>query len=319
MTGVIRVLGGDLPASDAGPTYLHEHLIVDSPLVEGRWPHIHLPSVDEGVDEVRTCIRSGVRTMVDAMPAASGRKVERLGRISILTGMRIVASTGLHTDKYYEEVDWTREESPEQLAERFIADVEIGIDRHDYLEDETDRTDLRAGIVKVGAIAEDLSERDRRLFEAAAITSLRTGVPVLTHTEAGLGGVNQITELLDLGVDPGRIALSHTDKIADSSYHEEMLSAGVNLCYDQALRWPGENQTARLVAEMVTAGFGGQVMLGTDGARRSLWKTLGGSPGLAWLHGGFVDLLASHGLDEEQISQLFVDNPARYLSLHPGS
>lgn len=319
MTGVIRVLGGDMPASDAGPTYVHEHLIIDSPLVEGRWPHIHLPSVDEGVDEVRTCIRSGVRTMVDAMPAASGRKIERLGRISILTGMRVVASTGLHTDRYYEDVGWTREETPEQLADRFIADIEVGIDRHDYLENETDRTDLRAGLVKVGALTEDLSDRDRRLFEAAAMTTLSTGVPVLTHTEAGLGGVNQITELLELGVDPQRIALSHTDKISEPAYHEEMLSTGVNLCYDQALRWTGENQTAFLIAEMVAAGFVGQLMVGTDGARRSLWSTLGGTPGLAWLHEGFVELLADRGLDQSQIDRIFVENPARYLTLRaPG-
>lgn len=319
MTGVIRVLGGDLPVEEAGPTYIHEHLIIDSPLIEERWPHIHLPSVDEGVNEVRTCIHNGVRMMVDAMPAASGRCVERLARISVITGMRVVASTGLHTAKYYNDVEWTRTESPEQLAERFIADIEVGIDRHDYLEDETDRTDLRAGIVKVGSLTEELSDRDRRVFEAAALTSDETGVPVLTHTEGGLGGINQITELVELGMDPGRIALSHTDKIADPGYHEEMLSAGVNLCYDQALRWTGENQTALLVAEMVAAGFGGQLMLGTDGARRSLWATLGGSPGLAWLHGGFVDLLADHGLDRDQIERLFVDNPGRFLSLTPGS
>lgn len=319
MTGVIRILGGDLAANEAGPTYIHEHLIIDSPLVEERWPHIYLPSVDEGVEEVRTCIRNGVRMMVDAMPAASGRAVERLARISVLTGMRVVAATGLHTSKYYDDVEWTRTETPEQLAERFIADIEIGIDRHDYLGDEPDRTDLRAGIVKVGSLTEVPSDRDRRVFEAGVLTSQRTGVPILTHTEGGLGGIDQISELIELGADPGRIALSHTDKVGDPGYHTEMLSSGVNLCYDQALRWTGENRTALLVAEMVAAGFGGQLMLGTDGARRSLWSTLGGSPGLAWLHGGFLDLLARQGLSKPQIERLFVDNPARYLSLHGGS
>lgn len=315
MTGVIRVLGGDLPAAEAGPTYVHEHLIIDSPLIAERWPHIHLPSVDEGVEEVRPCIRNGVRMMVDAMPAASGRSVERLARISILTGMRVVASTGLHTAKYYDDVEWAHSESPEQLAERFIADIEVGIDRHDYLGDETDRTDLRAGVVKVGALSEDLSDRDRRLFEAAVRTSLQTGVPILTHTEDGLGGINQIDELLQLGVDPERIALSHTDKVWDLGYHQEMLSAGVNLCYDQALRWTGENQTALLIVEMLAGGYGEQLMVGTDGARRSLWSSLGGSPGLAWLHGGFLTLLEGHGLENEQIESLFVDNPARLLTL----
>ncbi len=313
--GLIRVLGGDLPAPQAGPTYVHEHLIIDSPLVEQRWPHILLPSVDEGVSEVSNCIRAGVRMMVDAMPAAAGRNVERLARISVLTGMRVVASTGLHTEKYYDNVEWAQTESAENLAERFIADIELGIDRHDYLADEPDRSELRAGIVKVGSLSEQLSARDRRLFEAAALTAQRTGVPILTHTEGGVGGINQIDELVQLGVDPGRVALSHTDKIADLGYHREMLSTGVNLCYDQALRWSAENQTARLLAEMFAAGFGDQLMVGTDGARRSLWSSLGGAPGLAWLYEGFRDQLEARGLDVGLIDRLFVSNPARYLTL----
>lgn len=315
MSGIIRTLGGDLAAADAGPTYVHEHLIIDSPLIATRRPEIHLPSAEEGVAEVQTCIGAGVRTMVDAMPAASGRNPERLARVGVLTGMRIVASTGLHTSKYYETVGWTWSESPEQLAERFIADIEVGIDRHDYLTGEPDRTSLRAGIIKVGSLTEELSSRDQRLFEAAAITSDRTGAPILTHTEGGLGGMSQINRLLDLEVDPGRIALSHTDKIGDPGYHEEMLSTGVSLCYDQALRWTGDNQTASLTEAMIAAGFGGQLLVGTDGARRSLWATLGGSPGLAWLHGGFPELLADRGLARGDIDRIFIDNPARYLSL----
>lgn len=315
MSGLIRVLGGEMPADEAGVVYAHEHLIIDSPLVAHRWPHIHLPSVDEGAEEVRTCVRAGVRTMVDAMPAGSGRDPERLARISILTGIRIVACTGLHTSKYYEGVEWAQTESAERLAQRFVADIEIGIDRHDYLGPEPDRTDVRAGIVKAGSLTEELTDRDRRLFEAVAITSATTGVPILTHTEGGRGGVAQIRELLDLGVEPARIALSHTDKVADPGYHREMLEAGVYLCYDQALRWHGDNQTAWLIVEMAAAGFADRILLGTDGARRSLWKTLGGEPGLAWLHDGFPALLADSGLSEDDISRMFVDNPARYLSL----
>ena len=56
-------------------------------------------------------------------------------------------------------------------------------------------------------------------------------------------------------------------------------------------------------------------MVGTDGARRSLWSTLGGAPGLAWLHEGFVELLADRGLSQGQIESIFVQNPARYLTL----
>lgn len=308
MTDVIRTIGGDLSADLTGPVYAHEHLIIDTRLVAETMPHIHLHSVDEAVAEVKTCVAAGVRTMVDAMPAASGRDPERLMRISVLSGMRVVAATGLHTAKYYDDVSWTREESPEQLADRFVADIEQGIDQHDYLADTIERTEAKAGIVKVAALGEKLSGRDRRLFEAGAITQEKTGVPVLTHTEDGLGGLDQIETLLDLGIPADRIALSHTDKVADPGYHRAMLETGVFLCYDQALREPAS--TIGLLSEMIESGFGDQIVLGTDGARRSLWATLGGSPGLAALFP-----LVAETFDPDICHALFVVNPAHYLTL----
>lgn len=308
MSGVIRTIGGNLPAELAGPTYVHEHLILDTPLVAETMPHIHLHSVDEAVAEVQECVAAGVRTMVDAMPAASGRDPERLSRISILTGMRIVSATGLHTEKYYEDVPWTREETPEQLAERFVADIEQGIDQHDYLGEEIERIDVKAGIVKVASMNEKLSERDERLFEAAAITHERTGVPILTHAEGGLGGLDQIESLTGHGVAPDRVALSHTDKVTDSGYHRAMLETGVFLCYDQGLRDP--ETTRRLISEMSEEGFGSQIVVGTDGARRSLWSTLGGSPGLASLYTS-----VSEAIGPDDARAVFLENPGRYLTI----
>jgi phosphotriesterase-related protein len=308
MRALIRTIGGDLPAELAGPTYVHEHLIIDSPLVAETMPHIHLHSVDEAVAEVQTCVAAGVRTMVDAMPAASGRDPERLSRISILTGMRVVAATGLHTARYYEHLPWTREETPEQLAARFTADIEDGIDQNDYRGETVDRTAMRAGLVKVGALTETLSDRDERLFEAAAITHTATGVPVLTHTEGGRGGMGQIERLLDHGVSAERIALSHTDKTKDPGYHHAMLETGVFLCYDQGIRDPVT--TTWLITQMIESGFGDQILLGTDGARRSLWSTLGGSPGLAALYRS-----TSQRLDAAISEALFVANPARFLTV----
>jgi 5-phospho-D-xylono-1,4-lactonase len=308
MTGVIRTIGGDLPVELAGPAYVHEHLIIDTPLVAETMPHIHLHSEDEAVREVQDCVAAGVRTMVDAMPAAAGRDPERLARISVRTGMRVVAATGLHTDRYYEHVPWTREETPERLAQRFVADIEEGIDRHDYLGDTVDRSDARAGIIKVASLSEELSGRDHRLFEAAAIAADTTGVPILTHTEGGLGGLHQIEKLTGLGLSPQRIALSHTDKVADVGYHRAMAETGVFLCYDQGLRNP--DTTFGLVVAMIEAGYAARLLMGTDGARRTLWATLGGSPGLASLYHA-----AGERLDDHLVETLLVSNPARYLSL----
>lgn len=313
MSGFIRTVLGDVDASDVGSIYSHEHLIIDSPLVANTMSHIHLPSADEATAEVTECLEAGVGMMVDAMPAASGRHPDRLKTIASATGMHIVATTGLHTAKYYADVPWTREESPDHLAARFVADIEEGIDRADYRGEVVERTEVQAGLIKVAALTEELTDRDRRLFEAAAIAHAETGVPLLTHTEGGLGALDQIRTLVDLGVDLGTVALSHTDKIADVAYHREILSTGARLCYDQALRTP--DQTADLITAMVADGFASQILLGTDGARRSLWSTLGGGPGLAWLARGFPALLRDRGLSDSIIFSLFRENPAGYLSM----
>jgi phosphotriesterase-related protein len=151
-----------------------------------------------------------------------------------------------------------------------------------------------------------------RLFEAAVTTAAATGSPLLTHCEDGEGGLVQIELLSSLGMPVHRVALSHTDKVADIGYHQALLEPGVMLCLDQALRDP--ERTVGLIADLVGAGFGKQLLVGTDGARRSLWSTLGGSPGLAWIATGFRDLLADRGLDDAALDLIYRHNPARWLS-----
>ncbi|MDH3425560.1 MAG: aryldialkylphosphatase [Acidimicrobiia bacterium] len=314
---IVRTVLGDIAPDELGATYLHEHLIIDSPLVADRLPHIRLPSADDAVAELMDCVRAGAGAMVDAMPCASGRDVMRLAAVSKRAGVHVIATTGLHTPKFYPGHRWALEASADVLAELFVADIETGIDRFDYTGPVVERTDHRAGILKIVTSGTTITERDRRLFEAAAITHERTGVPILTHCEEGVGAPEQLALLAELGVPLTRVVLSHTDKITDPTLHKELLSSGVNLEYDQALRQATDEEpaTARLLAEMIAAGFLGQLMLGTDGARRTLWATLGGTPGLAWLLTGFTAILASHGIDADARRELLVANPARFLAM----
>ena len=315
MTSAVRTVLGDIDPKDLGVTYAHEHLIIDSPLIVERWPHIHLPDVDAAVRELEPCVAAGVGAVVDAMPAASGRDPVRLAEISAVSSVHVIACTGLHTSKYYEGQRWTVDESPEVLAERFIADVVEGIDRYDYLGPAVERTPYRAGILKVAVLEAAPTDRDRRVFEAAALTHAATGVPILTHCEGGVGAMEQIELLTRLGVQPERVVISHTDKIPDLSYHRDLLQTGVYLEYDQALR-QGEGAregTGRIVAAMVGEGHSGRLMLATDGARRSLWNVYGGI-GLAWLATRFVEILEALGVDDEGVRTMLVSNPARFLA-----
>jgi phosphotriesterase-related protein len=152
-------------------------------------------------------------------------------------------------------------------------------------------------------------------LEAVVSAHLQTNAPIITHCEEGRLGDQQIARFQAHGVDLTRVVLSHTDKVLDRGYHRSMLDSGVNLEYDQALRhFDDPNQpTAALLADMIEAGFSAQLMLGTDGARRSLWRTLGGQPGLAYLGGEYQQLLDRKGIGPENLKQIMEENPARWL------
>lgn len=303
---IVRTVLGDIVPKDLGVTYAHEHLIIESRLVQENWPHIYLPSVTEAVAEATVCAEAGVGAMLDAMPTDSGRNLEKLAAVSRAVGIHVIASTGMHSSKYYEGIDWAADPT-EELALRFIPEVLDGVGG------------IKAGVMKVALSAEAATEHEGSLFLAAGMVHIATGAPILTHCEDGRGALAQIEMLRDAGVAPARVLLSHTDKVLDRGYHREILQTGASVEYDQALRQHlvGSTETASLIADMWGLGFGSQILLGTDGARRSLWATLGGGPGLSWLADGFDDVLRDHGLGELELEAMLISNPARALSFNP--
>jgi predicted metal-dependent phosphotriesterase family hydrolase len=318
VTPMVRTVLGDLDPTELGRVYAHEHLVLNSPLIAAAFPHILLDDLGAAVAEVRECSQAGVKTMVDAMPCAAGRDVEALAEISRRTGVHVIASTGLHHVRYYGSRHWSGQLSPEELAQLFVADIVECVDRFDYTGPVVKRTSHRAGVIKVGT-AEVLTPRDRRVLQAAAQARRLTGAPILTHCERGLGALDQIAFLVEAGAPASSIICSHVDKVAALQYHIDIAATGAFLEYDQALRQVADDHqaTVELLVSMVANGYGGQILIGTDGARRELWRHLGGRPGLAWLAERLPVLLEQRGLTAEQVHAVFVANPARAFAMRP--
>lgn len=311
----VRTVLGDISATALGPTYVHEHFIIDGLLVAERMPEIYLAFADRAIEDLQPCVAAGLGAAVDTIPAACGRGPRRLAHISETTGIAIIACTGLHTAKFYAGNPWAIETDPERLAELFVADIVDGIDRFDYTGPVVDRTPHRAGILKMATLGQRPDERETRVFSAGAFAHRQTGVPLLTHCENGTGALGQLELLREFGVPLERVVLSHTDKVEDVAYHHAILESGVNVEYDQAIRHAEESvpATATLIAAMVESGFEDQIMLGTDGARQSLLTSYGGTPGLVWLLTDFATTLDGLGVSDAVRHKFFVDNPARFL------
>lgn len=309
---LVRTILGDISSTELGVCLSHEHVIIDGGVPKIINPEIALQSVEAAVTELEECKKAGVQSLIDAMPADAGRNIAKLAEVARRTGIHIVSCTGLHHKRYYGERHWGELLAAEELAELFVQDITEGIDYFDLCGPVVRRSPHRAGCIKVAGSKNGLTHRDRRIFLAASIAAARTGAPIMTHCEAGTGGLEHIDTFRDLGVPLHRVILSHTDKMPDPAYHAEMLSAGVNLVYDQGLRTP--DQTLSLLQRMVESGYYSQILLGTDAARRSLWTALGGTPGIAEIRRSFKIALEMN-VGSEIAHALWVTNPARVFSL----
>jgi phosphotriesterase-related protein len=300
----VRTVLGDIEPTELGITYSHEHLIIDGGLPVLRFPDFRLDDVASMVEELGSAVALGLRSVVDAMPADAGRNVRKLAEVSRLSGVNVIAPTGLHHARYYVPDHWSERATVDEIADLFVADVVDGIDERDYSGPIVRRTAHRAGVVKVAGSEGGPSPRDEKGFAA-----------ILTHCEDGTGAAEQVRFLVDRGVDPGHLVLSHVDKVVDRGLHRELASAGVTLEYDQGFRWGDRpNGTLQLIEWMLEDGLGDGIVLGMDAARRSYLSVHGGGPGLAWLLDGFSSQMAERGVDDATRHRFFVDTPARVYS-----
>lgn len=307
----IRTVLGDVAPSALGRCYAHEHLIIDRSYTTQLFPEIHLPSVENAVRELRDFKAAGGGAMVDCMPCDAGRNVEKLAEISRQSGVHLIAPTGLHRVRFYPEGHWRFTTSPQALADLFVDEIERGIDANDCAGPAVRRSPHRAGVLKIASDGADLDDAERAGFEAVASAHRRTGCPVITHCEPARG-VEQVAYLASRGVEPRHVILSHTDRHPDPEYHRALFRTGAFVEYDRVFRakLDDANPTLVLFASMVKE-FPGQVMLGTDGARPSYWRSYGGGPGLDYLLREFSDRAKQRGVTDAELETVFVKNPAR--------
>ena len=313
----VRTVLGDIVSGELGVCYAHEHVIIDPSFTTQATPAFLLDNVARATTELLQFRANGGQAMIDSMPCDAGRNVVKLAVVSRATGVHLVAPTGLHLAQYYDLGHWGNFYTVEQLAGLFVADINDGIDEHDYSGPLVKRTPHRAGVIKI-ATGTAFTKRDANIFAAAAEAHRRTGAPILTHTEQGTLGLEQVVRLRDLGVDLRHVCISHLDRKPDLAYHRDILASGVRVEYDSGFRWPAgrRNPTLELVMALLPE-FPGQIMLGMDAARWTYWRSYGGQPGLSFLLKDFSEQLRERGLTGAQWQQMFVATPAATYAFHP--
>lgn len=313
-TGIHTVLGV-VDASAIGSTDCHAHLFIRGGLPVLQYPDFRLVDEPRITGEVREFLAAGGCTLVEMSPIDWGRDARSLARLAQSTGVQIVAATGFHKLSYYDDIHWLHAYSEEQLVGLIVAELLEGLDAHAYSGPIVERTAARAGVIKVGTMTGRFSPVEEKLLNVVAEAHRRTNAPIITHTDEGALALEQVRYLTDLGVAPGRLALSHVDRRVDPAFHGELAASGVFLEYDSLTRC-GKGLDATvvgLVRQMVDGGWAGSVLLGSDISRQGYWRHYGGGPGLSFLPGAFREQLGRAGLEGTVLERIYVDNPRALL------
>jgi predicted metal-dependent phosphotriesterase family hydrolase len=312
----IRTVTGDVDAGEFGVTFAHEHLFMTGGWPVLKEPDYRLDSLDRAIEEVTPARELGLAAMVEMTPLGFGRDPEAMRELSVRTGVRIIACTGFHKSGYYDDLHWLHRYDVDTITDLLVGEVTEGMDIYGLVGPVIRRSSARAGVIKLAAEYHRFGRGVRRLVAAVAAASLRTGAPIATHCDKG----TMADELLDAfaaeGVGAGSVVLGHIDHNPDPPHLAELAARGAFLCFDLPgrVKYGPDSQIVDLLAGLAGAGHAGQVLLGSDLARRSYWRSLGGGPGLTYLLDRFVPRLTAAGLGELAAAALG-DNAQRAFSL----
>jgi 5-phospho-D-xylono-1,4-lactonase len=309
-----RTILGDMPSEKMGICDAHEHIVIEESYPTLGNKDFLLNDVEKICTELKELKALGCQTIVDTMPANAGRNILKSVEISKKTTINLIICTGIHLEKYYPESHWRYHYSVEQLMQLFIDDIAIGIDKYDYNGPIIERTQHKAGLIKLATGDDLITKHQEKIFQAVVNTHLATGVPILTHTNNGSLAIDQAKRFEKLGADLNHVVISHVDRNKDLKYHHDLMQMGVSVEYDSAFRWKKseENWTYTLLEKLLPH-YPNQITVGMDAARNTYWKSYGGNPGLGYLLTTFVDELKIRNL-ENYFNKLFIENPARIFT-----
>ncbi len=247
-------------------------------------------NLDAMVADVENAKRAGVGCMVDAGHPDMGRDIDFIRRVSMASGMPIVACAGYYTQPYYPKAISTMSE--DEVVQALLDQVTAN---------------------PIGAFGEIgswdyMTADERKVFRAVGRAHGLTNLPIFTHTGIpGKAALEQLDLLEDAGVKPQRIVIGHLGNLVDPkvTVHRAICRRGAFVGFD---RQGGNNdaQQVPMVMTLIEAGYADHLMFSSD-ASSHYDKTLT----------VFLPKLRAAGASDEVLHRIMVDNPRRFLAFVP--
>jgi predicted metal-dependent phosphotriesterase family hydrolase len=215
---------------------------------------------------------------------------EELRAASQRVGVNIIASTGFHKLIFYPSNHWIHSLGESELEKLYTDEINDGMYSGGESGFPACRTGIKPGVIKSAADIDGVTGAYRKLFKAAAASSLKTGVPIICHTEMGAHALEIADFLLSLGVAPQSIILCHLDRqLGDIDRKLEVAKTGVFLELDTIgrFKYHSDDDEVKLIKTLIASGYENQLLLGLDTTRARM-KSYGGSIGLEYIIRSFL-------------------------------
>ncbi|TVP48718.1 MAG: phosphotriesterase [Mongoliibacter sp.] len=304
----IQSVSGRVNPEDMGLTLIHEHILVD--FIGADSTGYHRWDKDSVVQRVLPFLEEikskGVKTLIECTPSYLGKDPELLQKLSDLTGIRFLTNTGYYGavgGKYLPEHAYT--ETASELAARWIREFEEGIED----------TGVIPGFIKISVNeGAELSDMDKKLVKAAALTHQETGLLIVSHTGPWSTAKAEIDILMAEGVDPSNFVWVHAQAEKDFENYKKAAEIGVWISLD-GIVWDVDGHLERVLFSKEN-GLLNQVLLSHDAGWYSPGEPDGGDfKGFNALFDELIPKMKEKGFTEDELNQILVDNPKRAFSI----
>jgi phosphotriesterase-related protein len=313
----VETVRGPVDVEELGTTLMHEHIFLLAPELVQNYGHVWgEPFWDEEVrvaDAIAKLNRArdaGITTLVDPTPVGVGRYIPRIQRISESVDMNIIVATGLYA--FLELPNFLANRTDDVITGIFVRELREGIDD----------TGVKAAFLKCTVELHGIIADQPRILTCIAEAQKETGAPVMVHTNAEHKiGLPVLDFLTKAGVDPTRIVIAHAGDSNDLDYLRAIADQGAFLGCDRygIEHFNPTPDRIRTMLALIAEGYADRIHLSHDGA--CFYDFMAHNPFFADEHADLLRIsksllpaLREGGVTEEQISQMMVENPRRFLA-----
>ena len=285
----------------------HEHILVDfigaDSIQPNKWNHDSI--IKEVMPYFEELKEFNVNYFVDATPNYLGRDVLLLEKIANKTGIRIITNTGLYGARNNKFIPkYAQDITAENLAEMWINEYQNGIDE----------TSIRPGFIKIGIDNSDsLHAMHQKLVKAAALTHLKTGLVIASHTGKAIGLWPQLNILKEMGVSPESFIWVHAQAENNNDSYLKAAEIGCWISLD-GLGWELEKHIEKILFAKRN-GILDRILISHDSGWYDPQKENQTIRPYTNIFKKLYPKLKSHGFTEDEFKLLITVNPSKAFSI----